>query len=182
MGISAMRHLTRLVALSLAFLNAPPALSAKAEKIPPPIFINHGTCPFECCTYRDWTTVSKVTLVDKPNGTKQIAAIPRGTVVRGVTGEVHARPLRSVATIDYTEAHIRKGSTFYFLHPVGEGFWAVWYRGKVVEIQPDLNPADPIWGTGHSTTAVWWAKIRLKNGVTGWTRQTDQFDNEDACG
>jgi hypothetical protein len=29
---------------------------------------------------------------------------------------------------------------------------------------------------------VWWVKVRLPNGVTGWTDKPDHFGNKDACG
>jgi hypothetical protein len=29
---------------------------------------------------------------------------------------------------------------------------------------------------------VWWVKIRNKEGLEGWTRETRKFGNMDACG
>ena len=160
------------------FLAAPSGAMAKNGDSPPNPFVHKGTCPFECCTYRDWKTLKKVTLLDKPKGTRKIVDIGKGKIVRGVTGVVYSRPIRLVATHAYEDSPIKKGELFYALHGVGEGFWAVWYRGKVYSVdfssesETILDAADP----------KWWVKIRARNGKSGWVLNRDQFGNQDACG
>jgi hypothetical protein len=169
MAALTMRHIGLLTAALLSLAASSSALAAS----PPKPFIHRGACPFECCTYRDWTTTGKVTLVSKPQGKKQIATIAKGTVVRGVTGWVIADPVRMVAGSDVLESPIRKGEVFYVLHYAGEGYWTVWYRGKVIDAFFEKNmPA----------RAAWWVQIRTRGGITGWTSQSDRFADQDACG
>ncbi|MEO8726313.1 MAG: hypothetical protein ABI383_09320, partial [Acidobacteriaceae bacterium] len=46
---------------TLAFLSA-------SDAKPPSPYIDHGVCPFECCTYRNWQAKRKVGLFDRPDG------------------------------------------------------------------------------------------------------------------
>lgn len=66
------------------------------EKLrPPSVYIAKGVRPFECCTYREWSVLKEVDLVDKPMGTKVVARFSPGEKVQGLTGEVHVRPVGS---------------------------------------------------------------------------------------
>jgi hypothetical protein len=169
--IAARRLPASLFALLLA---APPAMAA--GDAPPNPFIHRNVCPFECCTYRNWITNKATTLVDKPNGTTRVATVPVKTVVAAVTGDVYSMPTRRIAAHAYQYSPIKKGDEYYALHSAGEGFWSVWYRGKVynVELLDEMGE-----GADHSS---WWVKIRTKDGKTGWALNTGQFDNADACG
>src|SRR5581483_5094776 len=149
------RHTLRLAALLLAL----PA--AAAARHPPDPFIDHGACPFECCTYRDWTTNKPVTLVDRPNSKAAIAVLPAKTTVHGVTGDVYSRPIRMVARRAFPDSPIRKGDVFYALHSSGEGFWAVWYRGKVYAV--DMTGADDRRKLSRASPS-WWAKVLTSDG------------------
>lgn len=104
-----------------------------------------------------------------------VTKINPGEVVRGVTGDVFAKPAPIVATHDYADSPIRKGDKFYALHAGGEGYWSVWYRGKVYSVEFDGNePA--------KDESVWWVKIRTRSGATGWTISDGNFQNQDSCG
>ena len=113
--------------------------TAPAATAPPREFIDRGACPFECCVYRDWTTTREVTLVDKPRGSHVVTTIPAGRTIGGVTGQVISKPIRWVAVRDLEEG-IHKGDIYYVLHYSGEGFWAVWHKGRVVNVS--LEKAD----------------------------------------
>ncbi len=76
------KHLTYFF---FAFSNASP---------PPAVFIDKGACPFECCTYREWTVEKDTEFYDKVDGKKIIGKVVKGTKIQGVTGEVHTVPLK----------------------------------------------------------------------------------------
>ena len=114
--------------------------------------------------------------MDRPRGTTVVVKIPAGQTVTGVTGWVISKPRRHVATHDFEDSEIRKGDIYYVLHPIGEGFWAVWFKGKVVQVE--LEDQDG----AQQDDSVWWAQIRTRDGKTGWTIVTDNFDDQDACG
>jgi hypothetical protein len=82
-------------------------------------------------------------LLDQPGG-RSIARISDGEHVLAITGEINTKPLRYQLTTDspYADSVPGKpqmmpaGSIVYLLHPVGEGFWLVWFQGKAIEIDP----------------------------------------------
>jgi hypothetical protein len=167
--------------LSWVFL-IPPVTANSASVLPPTRYIDRGACPFECCTYRNWKTEKPVTLVDRPEGKKKVATVTKGQTVRGVTGEVISMPVPMVATSDLEGTPIKKGGRFYRLHYAGEGFWSIWYRGKVYSTELDAGPAPLNGSAPASDPSLWWVKVRTRGGVTGWTLEQGQFSNQDACG
>lgn len=166
------------IALCTALLAA--QAHATPRRAPPDPYIDKGACPFECCTYRDWTTKKQVTLLDRPQGKVKTADIPAGVVVRGMTGEVISHPLAVTAIRAFEDTPIRKGGTYYLLHYAGEGFWSAWYRGRVysIDMSDYREDTEPM----RSFKADWWVKLRSRAGKTGWVLNTGQFDNMDSCG
>jgi hypothetical protein len=145
---------------------------------PPKLYVSEGACPFECCTYQDWIAKRTVTLLDRPGGSA-IVQVRKGEKVQAITGEVRTHPLRY--QIQQTEDNpqvgtIAAGSTVYLLHPIGEGFWLVWYRGKIVPIDPQYVGPDPSY--------QWWAKVKSQSGRIGWVQMKANdlaFDRVDRC-
>ena len=169
--------------LALAFL-APSASTIRAQSsgdrpqqlnAPPNPYIDKGACPFECCTYREWTANEAIELLDQPNGKKIVAHIQKGEKVQGLTGEVHSVPLRVVASRDQPDANIKRGDVFYVLHYSGECYWTVWHNGQLAEAE---NCSDE----GPHPQSTWWVKVKTASGVTGWTVSQGNFSNQDACG
>jgi hypothetical protein len=143
------------------------------DTVPPTPYIDKGVCPFECCTYRDWTVNEGVVLVDQPNGKRIVARIHKGEIVQAITGEVHSIPLRVVAGHDHPDAGVKAGDVIYILHYIGEGYSKVWHNGQLVEID-NVSDKDP-----HYT---WWVKLKTSSGIVGWTTSHNNFSNQDACG
>lgn len=150
-----------------------PQNSPATEQAPPSPFIDKGACPFECCTYREWTANQEISLLDQPNGKKVVAQLHKGEKVQGVTGEVHSIPLRTTAKRDDLQNGIRTGDVIYLLHPVGEGFWKAWHNGKLIETD-DVPEKGPRY--------TWWVQIKTAAGIVGWAVSRRNFDNQDACG
>ncbi len=151
------------------------AAQTTREQKPPNVYIDKGACPFECCTYREWVARTDVTLLDSPNGKRVVGRVKKGQKVLALTGEVHSVPLRVVAYHDYPDAGVKAGDTVYVLHYVGEGYWKVWYDGKLVEIE-DFP------GKGPKPKTTWWVKLKTSSGAIGWAVEHGNFENQDACG
>ncbi|MGH9619104.1 MAG: hypothetical protein ACRD45_05220 [Bryobacteraceae bacterium] len=99
----------------------------------------------------------------------------------GVTGEVitpHPLRFQIKGPRDPLErSGVPVGSIVYLLHPVGEGFWRVWYKGKTVVLNPESR--------GPFPEFQWWAKIKIRSGQIGWVLMSAdhlQFQNVDSCG
>lgn len=144
------------------------------EQAPSSPYIDKGACPFECCTYREWVADKEITLMDHPNGKKVVGQIHKGEKVQGVTGEVHSVPLRAIARDDDPSTGVKAGDVIYVLHPIGEGGWMAWHKGKLV-VTDDV----PEKGLPRYT---WWLQIKTSSGTVGWTVSHGNFANQDACG
>lgn len=143
-----------------------------AQMRPPATYVSPDACPFECCTYREWTARSSVTLYDKAQG-RASGKINKGERVQGLTGQVITHPL--AFRIASEQDGIPAGATVYLLHPLGEGVWRVWYEGKVHDIELDV---------AEEPRYEWWTKVKTASGQIGWVRMPHSlpFDNVDACG
>ncbi len=49
---------------------------------PPAVYVDKGACPGECCVFRRWRVLKDATLLDKPNGTRVVAALKKGEWVK----------------------------------------------------------------------------------------------------
>jgi hypothetical protein len=145
---------------------------------PPQLYISKGACPFECCTYQRWIANRTVALMDHPGG-KSIGQVRKRDKVLAITGEVQTHPLSfqiKEKGPDKEAEPVPVGSTVYLLHPVGEGFWLVWFRGRIIQMDPQY--------VGPGPDYQWWAKIKIKSGQSGWVRMNANdlsFDNVDRC-
>jgi hypothetical protein len=145
-----------------------------ANSAPPRVFVDAGACPFECCTYRQWTAGSAITVWDQPNGKRVVASLQKGDIVEGITGEVRSTPHPMKSDRDIPETEIKAGDVFYVLHYEGEGYWRIWFRGKLTQVHESVVRI-------HSPKAVWWVKIKDAHGNIGWTVSHGNFQHQDAC-
>lgn len=143
-------------------------------KKPPHVFVDVGACPFECCTYRQWTVEKMTTVLDKPNGTVGVATLAKGETVTGLTGEVISVPVPVRADRDVPDTPIRNGDIFYVLHYDGEGYWKVWLRGDITYVHQSVVSLPQV-------KADWWVKVKDSRGNIGWALSRDNFGNQDAC-
>ena len=144
-----------------------------------------GACPFECCTYREWTANKATVLRTKMSEGASVAfRVKKGEKVRGVTGVVittKAGTLKALknTTVGEDKIRVKAGEFLYLLTYTGEDFYDTWYKGKIFTNQFYNNPALKLINEPKS---VWWVKIRNRKGQIGWTKMPDNFDNKDACG
>ena len=143
-----------------------------------------GACPFECCTYREWTATKPLVLYKNMNGKSPVAfRVKKGEKVTGMTGVVITNtPGKAVAlkafTFESSKVKLKKGETIQLLTYLGEGWFRFWHKGKLYE---DDGYADGLKITAQPK-AVWWVKIKNRKGQIGWTKSSGDFDNQDQCG
>jgi hypothetical protein len=152
---------------------------------PPLPFEDAGACPFEGCTYREWTTNAPVKVLtgrkddapvafELPVGTRVTALT--GVVVTVVPGIVELRDAMDVET-GQGPVPMKAGEVFYLLTYQGEGYGKVWIKGGV-RTDVDLSRFKPKRGP----TAIWWVQVRNARGQVGWTRHPEAFDGKDRLG
>ena len=146
-------------------------------------FVDKGACPFECCTYREWTVDKATAVRSAMRDSSSIAfRLRKGERVRGLTGSVITSQAGEVRVLKRTKIGpftAKPGDTLYLLTYVGEGFHRVWYRGKITEEETwDKSTFRQI----REPKAVWWVKVRNSKGQIGWSREPDNFGNKDQCG
>jgi hypothetical protein len=167
---------------------------------PPANYRDNGACPFECCTYRRWS-VDADTVIYKDQSEKSGVAfrVRKGEHVVGLTGVVITlKPgkaiVRKATTIgqDRRKIRVKPGDVLYLLHYMGEGFYKIWFNGRIYENEmptaPDEIGKPPAGRKQESIEAqsepdtVWWVKVRNSRNQIGWSKQNDHFGNMDACG
>lgn len=167
---------------------------AAADVPPPAYYVDKGGCPFECCTYRTWSVEKDTLLFASPDAkSRQIGSVKAHESVRGVTGEVHARPVHF--TFKRTHEGHKRGEVLWVYTTSGEGFYGVWRDGKLESQDLGIGPDgdtngqtcehadDYCWGTfDHPLDFDWWVKIKRKDGVVGWSNEPDNFGDKDSCG
>jgi hypothetical protein len=186
-----MRHLLAALAiLTVALLG-----SAPSDKPPLP-FEDFGACPFECCTYRDWSVRTSTVLRHRRDPSSPVFfTVNPGERVRALTGVVVTEVPGEVAIqaeIDLEpmgqSVTARPGEIVYLLHYLGEGSWLLWFHGKTLSHDilssgssvesPNTQPARLV----REPTVTWWVLIEGANGQLGWTNEPGHFGNVDACG
>jgi uncharacterized protein YgiM (DUF1202 family) len=161
---------------------------AQSLKLP---FKDVNVCPFECCTYREWT-VKKNTVLLKQMTDKSATAfrVKKGEKVNGVGGVVITTKagvglvLQDIADSSYLPGTqiekkftVKKGETVSILTSEGEGFFQIFYKGVFTSRQVDDDTLKMV----TEPESVWWVKIKNKKGQIGWTKLVDNFGNKDSC-
>ena len=180
--------------LAIMFV-VPVLVPAQKMREHPATYLDKGACPFECCTYRRWNTLKDTVAYALPDKrSKRMGTFKKGTWVRGLTGEVRTlTPGKFVVTKPHEK--YRPGNILWTYSSVGEGFYKVWFRGRMFEENmyplgwtiPDQGPTcaetRDCWGElVVPLKTVWWVKVRSPAGWIGWTDQTNNFGNMDQCG
>jgi hypothetical protein len=190
---------TTLVAfVASAVVSSHPSAQDAGPRVP---YEDIGACPFECCTYRDWTATARVTLLsDRQTGSGTAFVAQPGDRVRAITGVViTTQPGRAQVDrpVDLwtTEGtiHVVPGDTLYLLTYHGEGAFTAWFKGHLYD-QVDAAMFTTVNGACASQpekcygrviekpVSEWWARVKSQKGVTGWTREPEKFSNKDRCG
>ena len=185
-----MKMIRIFILLALCFsLFATGALSAQKNPAKPPqYFEDPGACPFECCTYREWTVLSNTVFYkDRATNSPVVFEAKKGEHVTGLTGVViTSKPgkaiVRKAITLgeDKNKVRARPGDALYLLHHVGEGYMKFWLRGRILSDQ--IYDGAGTFRIMSQPETVWWVKVKNQQGKIGWSKQTDHFGNMDSCG
>ena len=166
-------------------------------------YIARRACPFECCTYREWTVEHSVTLYDKPGGKTTVASIDASKTkhVRGLTGEVILHPVRMVLryqiSTETTNAGrpvsnaktvvVPAGQEVWILDNLGEGYVNIWWHDQILSFGIlDTDNTEDLAEGSHlleeaGRGAEWWVQVKTPSGMIGWTKDNDAFGNMDSC-
>jgi hypothetical protein len=177
-----------------------PVLVSAKELSPPQHYIDKGACPFEGCTYREWTVNARTAFHAKMDIHSPIVFYAeKGENVTGLTGTVITLELgKAVAIRDEMldadqDISVKPGDVVYVLNYVGEGYYKLWVNGRICEapIGPPTGDErvleknysqDEMFGmhTLKEPTTEWWVKVRNSKGQIGWTNDHGNFDHMDA--
>ena len=188
-----MNQLVPLILLSSCVFTSASSWTNSTQSKPPAIFIDKGACPFECCTYRKWTTAkATVAYIRSDKGSRRIGTFKAGSDVVGLTGEVRTIPGRFVILKEHGK--YKPGDVLWVYTPLGEGMYKVWFNGamQTEELEfmsgpfeqslPRCEDTPDCWGKLEKDMQVrWWVKIKSADGWVGWTDETDNFRHIDAC-
>jgi hypothetical protein len=180
-----------MVRVTLALMLAGILLRAASPPALP--FYDWKACPFEGCTYGRWTARKPVTVYDTWAAKRRaIIRLAAGDRVDGLTGVVITfKPGVIRMDRDLPTEGLKRGDTILTYANRGEGFVAVWFKGKY---NPEFDVSFTKWpdgqGCGGTHCAatyidlgkkVWWAQVKLKSGQTGWIDMDDSdFDGLDS--
>jgi hypothetical protein len=148
-------------------------------------FYDWKACPFEYCRYDRWTAQIPVTVYDTwQENRRQVAQIGKGEAVLALTGGVETiRPGVVRMDRDLEGSNLKRGDLILTYADRGEGFSAVWFKGRYYS---DFDISFTRWpdgtgcGSAHCAATyvdpgnkVWWAKVELRSGVTGWVNMEE---------
>jgi hypothetical protein len=195
------RRTLRFLLLTTAILTGSARVTVQpVDSVGPPLpFEDIGACPFEGCVYRDWVANTPVAVRRERRSDWPVAfTLEKSDHVQALTGiVVTLKPgrVRFRNAVDLTSSagrlHVEPGETLYLLTYHGEGVTTAWFRGRLydevdgsefINAICDLRP-----GTCNGTIVdkpqkVWWVRVRNRNRATGWTNETEKFDNKDRFG
>lgn len=167
--------------------------SVTAQVPPPPLYIDPGACPFECCGYTQWLARERTLLRGAADSMAMaVDTLQEGERVEAVTGEVRTAPAPFlVREIIHSTSGRRwsPGDTIWVLTYIGEGNFSVWQEDTVdLEFSPyGGGMGDRCQNCSHGELLQpyrqeWWIQIRRQNGEVGWTDEAEHFSGKDGCG
>ena len=166
-----------------------------AARLPEGLRHRSGACPFECCTYGDWTPTGDVPLRARPIQAEAVRAmIPAAQTFAADSGFVQVTMVSLVEVTDTVwsdpegDAPIVPGDTLVVLDYVGEGFWNVWDGERVRQISgfwgAEVTPVRGNLITGERYAREWWVHATTRTGERGWFNADSvaRLRGVDACG
>lgn len=167
--------------------------SSTPPKTDPPALpvIDYGACPFEGCTFGEWTVTKETTLFDSwKRGRAAIGKLEKDEKVAGLTGvHITNKPDAIRVLSDIPALSLKRGDTILRYMYRGEGFADIWANGKwFKEADCSFIAEKEIGGCSRDCSAKviengdkeWWVQVRTKSGQLGWATAEDNFDGMDA--
>jgi len=184
------------VFLSFIFLGSVLAQVAPTPtKADPPALpvIDYNACPFEGCTFGEWTVAKDTPLFDswKPGRAAQ-GKLSKGEKVTGLTGvHITNKPDAIRVLADIPQLSLKRGDTIFRYMYVGEGFADIWANGKwmketdctfIVEKDSSGCQRDCKAEVIEEGNKEWWVQVRTKSGLVAWAKADDNFEGMDSLG
>jgi len=181
-----------LAIFSLLMLLAAPQLdpSLTPQRAPKPVLpkIDKNACPFEGCHFGVWRATGTVQLFSSwTEDRKPVATLSKGEGVAAITGvHITVKPSELKVTMPIPDYGLKPGDIVYGYMYKGEGVFSAWFNGYWVEDFDGSGVAGA--GCNRNCNAKllregrveWWVQVKMKDGTTGWTKDTDNFDGKDA--
>ena len=155
-------------------------------------YLDRDACPFEGCTYREWTARKSAVLYNTWEVKRhQVARISVGEKVTAITGIVITfRPGTIRMDRDLPQQGLRSGDTVLVYTNLGEGFAKVWFKGRFYsefDITFAAWPDHAACGGAKCIAAftdvgksAWWSQVKLQSGRIGWVEMDKaEFDGID---
>src|SRR5215831_14414373 len=138
-----------------------------------------NACPFEGCTYRQWTAHEVIPVYDTwKESRREVTRVAIGEKVNAITGVVITyKPGVIRMDEDVPDANLKQGDVILTYTYHGEGETEACFKGRYYRhfyIQFSKTPSGACGGKHCEGTYVdagkkmWWAKVKLKSGRTGW--------------
>ena len=164
--------------------------------IPPNFYIDKSNpCPFECCSYGNWTIETPVKGYKKPDANSNVVGeFKEGNIASVTKGEIHVSPgqflISNIARKEpikesylpiykeYYESH-KVGGIIPLYTYIGEGFYKTWFKGHFLEVDPRSEWVDGDISVEPKST--WWVYAKSPHGWSGWTNETHRFSGNNQC-
>lgn len=163
-----------------------PARGAEAP-VHPSVYIDKGACPGEGCTYGQWKVLKETPLRAQPDVNSKVVTTCRvGSTVSASTGEVHT--VAGKFSVKKKHGPFVPGDVLWVYTYLGEGSFKIWFGGRIMELDLNFSPwggsggprcevEGRCWGElDRELDSAWWIRIENADGVTGWTREAENFD------
>jgi hypothetical protein len=181
--------------LSVALFGAQLDPKLMPHKAPRPVLpkIDYNACPFEGCQFGKWTARRRVVIYQtRAVRGRPVATLQKGEEVTALTGvNVTYEPSEFRVTAPIPDYGLKPGDTILGYMYLGEGAFNAWFKGNWVETFDD-GPSIEYgpFGSGCRPNCnarllkpgrfEWWAEIKTKSGIVGWTKESNAFDGADA--
>jgi hypothetical protein len=168
---------------------APPADKRSGITEPALPVIYQKACPFEGCTFRQWTVNKQSKMYSSWQSNRNlVATLKAGEKVTGLTGVLISRkPDRFLVKQPTPYFSLKVGDVILQYAEWGEGaadLWAkgVWYKsfdwGQTEE--GDLILSDDNVTLVEHGSREWWVQVKTLSGKMGWVHASGNFDGMDA--
>ena len=191
-----MGTLGHFLVLAAVLLLQPTTSPSESKAAPCPVLphFDWNACPFEGCTYRQWAAHEVVPVYDTWKERRhEIARLAVGEKVNAITGVVITyRPGVIRLDEDLPDAKLKQGDVILTYTYHGEPDTEACFKGKYYRFF-DIHfskSEDGFCGRQDCEGSyidpgkkVWWAKVKLKSGRTGWVDMYHaKFGNVDRFG
>ena len=191
--LSMLARLGTLILLAITMTAQTPIAERKGETtgIDEPVLpvIYEKACPFEGCTFRQWTVKKPSKMYSSWQKNRSLVATLRaGEKVVGLTGVLISRkPDRFLVKRPIPHFSLTVGDVILQYAEWGEGaadLWAkgVWYKSFDWGETEDGNlilSDDNVTIVEHGSRE-WWVQVKTASGKTGWVLASGNFDGMDA--